>query len=254
MFSLKNKVAVVTGGAKGIGKAICQTFAAQGATICLLDIDLPEAQKVETAIGPECSVYPCDVTDFSQVCSTIRSIVEVHDHIDILVNNAGTAYIGTIETTSEADFDRVYQVNVKGVYFGMKAALPHMKPHGSSIINLASIVSEIGLPDRFAYSMSKGAVAAMTRSVAVDYLPLGIRCNCIMPARVHTPFVDGYLSTYYPKDQQKMFAQLARAQPIGRMGQPDEVAALACYLASDESAFLTGASLPLDGGVLTLQP
>lgn len=254
MFNLSGKVAVVTGGAKGIGRAICETFAAQGATICILDIDMDSAASVRAAIGPSCEVYACNVADYGQVRETIGRIAAAHQQIDVLVNNAGAAHIGTVESTTEAEFDEVYDINVKGVFFGIKAAVPYMKQHGGSIINLASIVSEVGLPDRFAYTMSKGAVAAMTRSVAVDYLSVGIRCNCIMPARVHTPFVDGFLDRYYPGRQKEMFARLSKAQPIGRMGRPDEVAALACYLASDESAFLTGAAMPIDGGVFTLQP
>ena len=252
MFSLSGKIAVVTGGAKGIGRAICETYTKQGAKVCLLDIDTEAAAGVQAALG--CDLYACDVTDYSQWQQTVRRIAAKHGQIDVLANNAGTAHIGTVESTTEAEFDHIYEVNVKGVFFGMKAAMPHMKPNGGSIINLASIVSKVGLPDRFAYTMSKGAVAAMTRSVAVDCLPRGIRCNCIMPARVHTPFVDGYLDRYYPGRQDEMFRKLSKAQPIGRMGSADEVAALACYLASDESAFLTGASLPLDGGVFTLQP
>ncbi|MDE2731364.1 MAG: SDR family NAD(P)-dependent oxidoreductase [Bacteroidota bacterium] len=252
MFSLSGKVAVVTGGAKGIGQAICEVFVNQGATVCLLDIDMDSAADVQAALG--CDRYACDVTDYSQWQETARRIAAEHGQIDVLVNNAGTAHIGTVESTTEAEFDRIYEVNVKGVFFGMKAAMPHMRTRGGSIINLASIVSRVGLPDRFAYTMSKGAVAAMTRSVAVDCLPKGIRCNCIMPARVHTPFVDGYLNRYYPGRQDEMFRKLSKAQPIGRMGSAEEVAALACYLASDESAFLTGAALPLDGGVFTLQP
>lgn len=254
MFSLNGKVAVVTGGGKGIGEAICKTFAEQGAVVSLLEIDLPAASRVQKEIGSACHVYECDVTDWPQIEFTINAVVLDHGNLDILVNNAGAAHIGTIETTTEEDLDDIYEINVKGVFYGMKAAVPHMKGRGGSIINLASIVSEVGVPDRFAYTMSKGAVAAMTRSVAVDYLRDGIRCNSIMPARVHTPFVDGYLAAYYPGSEAQMFEQLSKTQPVGRMGRPEEVAALACYLASDESAFVTGASLPLDGGVFTLQP
>ncbi len=254
MFSLNGKVAIVTGGGKGIGEAISKTFAEQGAVVALIDIDLPAAQRVQTEIGHTCRVYECDVTNWTQVKRTIDAVIQNNGKLDILVNNAGAAHIGTVETTTASNLDYIYRINVKGVFHGMKAAVPHLKKRGGSIINLASIVSRIGLPDRFAYTMSKGAVAAMTRSVAVDYLRNGIRCNCIMPARVHTPFVDGYLATYYPGRESQMFDRLSKAQPVGRMGHPDEVAALACYLASDESAFLTGASLPLDGGVFTLQP
>ena len=254
MFSLTGKVAVVTGGGKGIGEAICKSFAKQGAIVALLEIDLPAAKRVQKEIGTACHVYECDVTVWAQIEFTINAVVLDHGMLNILVNNAGAAHIGTIETTTEHDLDDIYEINVKGVFHGMKAGVPHMKGRGGSIINLASIVSEVGVPDRFAYTMSKGAVAAMTRSVAVDYLRDGIRCNCIMPARVHTPFVDGYLAAHYPGRETQMFEQLSKTQPVGRMGRPEEVAALACYLASDESTFLTGAALPLDGGVFTLQP
>jgi NAD(P)-dependent dehydrogenase (short-subunit alcohol dehydrogenase family) len=171
--------------------------------------------------------------------------------IDILVNNAGIAHIGTVESTTEADLDRIYSVNVKGVHLCSQAAVPAMvKEGGGVILNLASIASLIGLTDRFAYSMSKGAVLTMTRSIAVDYVKQGIRCNCICPARVHTPFVDGYLRDTYPGREEEMFKQLSEYQPIGRMAEPDEVAALALYLCSDEASFITGQAYPIDGGVL----
>jgi NAD(P)-dependent dehydrogenase (short-subunit alcohol dehydrogenase family) len=167
------------------------------------------------------------------------------------VNNAGIAHIGTVTSTTEADLQRIYDVNVKGVYLCSKAAVPRMVEAGGGVIlNLASIASLIGLLDRFAYSMSKGAVLTMTRSIAVDYIKQGIRCNCVCPARVHTPFVDGYLRDTYPGREQEMFRQLSEYQPIGRMAEPEEVAALALYLCSDEASFITGQAFPIDGGVL----
>ena len=173
----------------------------------------------------------------------------------MLVNNAGIAHIGTVETTTEEDMDRIFRVNVKGVYNGMKMAAPYMKAQGGgSIVNLASTVSTVGIPNRFAYSMSKGAVMTMTFSMATDYLNDNIRCNCVAPARVHTPFVDGYLKQHYPGREQEMFDKLSKAQPIGRMGRPEEIATLVLYLASDESSFITGANIPIDGGFLTLHP
>ena len=255
MLSLKDKVAVVTGGGKGIGRATCLAFAERGATVCILEIDMESAADVQTTIGSRCHVYECDVGEAEHVVTTMDRIADAHGGIDILVNNAGVADIGKIEDTTDAIMDRIYRINVKGVFYGMRAAIPHMRARGGgSIINLASIVSTLGIPDRFAYTTSKGAVAAMTRSVAVDYLSDGIRCNCVMPARIHTPFVDGYLDTYYADTKDAMFAKLSAAQPIGRMGQPDEVAALICYLAADESAFTTGAAIPIGGGVFTLRP
>lgn len=255
MFSLKSKTAIVTGGAKGIGEATCRAFAQQGAIVYLLDIDMPNALRVAHEIGTHCKALCCDVTDASAVTSTIDKITHDQRRLDILVNNAGAGHIGKLDATTEEDLDRMYTINVKSIYHCTRAALPHMKKSGGgSIINLSSIVATVGIPDRFAYSASKGAVAAMTRSIAVDSLKDGIRCNSVAPARVHTPFVDAYLEKYYPDTKQDMFSQLSKAQPMGRMATPEEVAALICYLASDESAFLTGASLPMDGGAFTLQP
>jgi NAD(P)-dependent dehydrogenase (short-subunit alcohol dehydrogenase family) len=171
--------------------------------------------------------------------------------LDILVNNAGIAQVGDLMATSEEDLDRVYRVNVKGVYLCSRAALPSMLAQGGGVIlNVASIASLIGVPERFAYSMSKGAVLTMTLSTAVDYVKRNIRCNCICPARIHTPFVDGYVASHYPGREAETLARLAAYQPVGRMGRPDEVAALALYLCSDEAAFVTGAAYPIDGGVL----
>ena len=255
MFSLESKIAIVTGGAKGIGEATCRAFIQLGATVHLLDIDMPNAHRVANDLGARCEAHCCDVTDSNAVTNTINTIAQTHHGLDILVNNAGAGHIGSIDKATEEDMDRMYTINVKSVYYGMLAALPHMKKSGGgSIINLSSIVSIVGIPDRFAYSTSKGAVAAMTRSMAVDSLKDGIRCNSVAPARVHTPFVDAYLEKYYPDTKEEMFSRLSEAQPMGRMATPEEVAALICYLASDESAFLTGVSLPMDGGAFTLQP
>jgi len=171
----------------------------------------------------------------------------------ILVNNAGISHIGTVESTTEADFDRLFSVNVKGVYNCTNAAIAHMKATGGVILNMASIAGTAALADRFAYSMTKGAVVAMTYSVAKDYLAHKIRCNCISPARVHTPFVDGYLRKNYPGREQEMFQKLSASQPIGRMGNPEEVAALALFLCSDEASFITGVDYPLDGGFFNLR-
>jgi NAD(P)-dependent dehydrogenase (short-subunit alcohol dehydrogenase family) len=180
--------------------------------------------------------------------------IGAESHLDILVNNAGISHIGNLQNTSEEDFDRVFSVNVKGMYNCMCAAVPQMMSNGGGIIlNMASIAGTSGLADRFAYSMSKGAVVAMTYSVAKDYLAHNIRCNCISPARVHTPFVDGYLSRTYPGREKEMFEKLEKSQPIGRMGKPEEIAALVLYLCSDEASFITGSDIPIDGGFQTLR-
>ena len=176
------------------------------------------------------------------------------EQVDILVNNAGISHVGTIESTTPEDFDNLLRVNVKGFYNCMRAVVGHMKENGGGVIvNMASIAGSSGLPDRFAYSMSKGAVIAMTYSVARDYLTHNIRCNCISPARVHTPFVDNYLQKNYPGREKEMFEMLAKAQPIGRMAEPAEVASLALFLCSDEAAFITGVDYPIDGGFFNLR-
>jgi NAD(P)-dependent dehydrogenase (short-subunit alcohol dehydrogenase family) len=248
-------VAIVTGGASGIGRAIAERFALSGACVRILDINREAAETTahEIACAPgRLTAHACDVTDQKSVCSTFQELTR-KDRIHILVNNAGISHIGNLEVTPEQDFERVFRVNVKGFYNCMLACIPHMKANGGGVIlNMASIAGSAGLADRFAYSTSKGAVIAMTYSVARDYLAYNIRCNCISPARVHTPFVDDYLRRYYPGREQEMFARLSQAQPIGRMAEPEEVALLALYLCSDEASFITGVDYPIDGGFLNL--
>jgi 2-keto-3-deoxy-L-fuconate dehydrogenase len=255
-FSLKEKVAVVTGGGSGIGRAIALKFAAHGATLHILDIALSEANATRQQIlseGGRATVYECDVTDQAQVKATFQQLAG-KESPSILVNNAGISSIGTVESTTESEFDRVYRVNIKGFYNCMQAGVPLMKEHGGGVIlNMASIAGSSALADRFAYSMSKGAVIAMTYSVARDYLSHNIRCNCISPARVHTPFVDDYLRRNYPGREKEMFEKLSKAQPIGRMGEPEEVASLALFLCSDEASFITGVDYLLDGGFTNLR-
>lgn len=254
MFRLDGKNAIVTGAGSGIGRAIAATFAAQGARVFVLERDESAGAQVVAEIaerGGSASVVACDVADAASVSAAFSRVLRNAGRIDILVNNAGIAHIGTVATTTEADLDRVYAVNVKGVFLCSQAIVPAMLAAGGGVIlNLASIASLIGLTDRFAYSMSKGAVLTMTRSIAVDYVKQGIRCNCVCPARVHTPFVDGYLRDTYPGREAEMFQQLSEYQPIGRMAEPEEVAALALYLCSDEASFITGQAYPIDGGVL----
>lgn len=253
-LSLTNKTAVITGGASGIGKAISETFAAAGATVHILEYNTESAQVTVdeiTAAGGKAFCYTADVSDFEGVHQVMATIGETGP-IDILINNAGIAHVGNVEGTSEADFDRIYQVNVKGVYNCMHAAIPFLKATKGCILNMASIASVVGISDRFAYSMSKGAVLTMTYSVAKDYLADNIRCNCISPARIHTPFVDGFLAKNYPGQEAEMFEKLSQTQPIGRMGKPQEVADLALYLCSDKATFITGTNFPIDGGFITL--
>ena len=222
----------------------------------MLDIDEDAAKKVASEIassGGNAKAYRCDVSQRDSVESAFNEVFQ-EGRVHILVNNAGISHVGNLESTSEADFDRVFSVNVKGMYNCMQACAAHMKANGGGIIlNMASIAGTSGLADRFAYSMSKGAVVAMTYSVAKDYLAHNIRCNCISPARVHTPFVDGFLRRNYPGKEQEMFEKLEKSQPIGRMAQPEEIAALALYLCSDEASFITGSDYPIDGGFLNLR-
>jgi 2-keto-3-deoxy-L-fuconate dehydrogenase len=255
-FRLDGRVAVITGAGSGIGRAIAMRFAAHGATIRVLELNEQTGAitcRQIVAAGGDASAHACDVTDQRQVLETFSSLTR-RARIHILVNNAGVSHIGTVESTSEQDFDRLVHVNVKGYYNCMRAIVPHMRQNGGGVIlNMASIAGSVGLADRFAYSMTKGAVIAMTYSVARDYLAYKIRCNCISPARVHTPFVDDYLKKNYPGREAEMFENLSQSQPIGRMGEPGEVASLALFLCSDEASFITGADYPLDGGFFNLR-
>jgi 2-keto-3-deoxy-L-fuconate dehydrogenase len=255
MFRLDGKSAVVTGGGSGIGQAISELFAKQGAKVAVVDVSEDAAADTArriAAAGGKATVHRCDVTKAAEVAATMDAVLAASGSLDVLVNNAGIAHVGTIETTGEADFDRVLGVNVKGAYLAAKAAVERMVPRGGGVIvNMASIASLIGVPDRFAYSVTKGAILTMTYSIAIDYVKKGIRCNCIAPARVHTPFVDGFVSKNYPGREAEMLQKLSEYQPIGRMGKPDEVAALALYLASSEASFITGQCFPIDGGVIT---
>lgn len=255
MFQLNGKIAVVTGAGSGIGKAVALVFAKQGATVHAVDLNeeackatVAEINSIERNGQGTAIAVVCDVTDQQQVKNIFSNVT-----VNILVNSAGVSHVGNVENTTEAELDRLYNVNVKGVYNCLQAAVSVMKQNGSGVIlNLASIANNVGLADRFAYSMSKGAVYAMTLSVARDYIKNGIRCNCISPARVHTPFVDGFLKKNYPGKEEEMFKKLSESQPIGRMGTPGEIANLILYLCSDEASFITGCDYPIDGGFIKL--
>jgi NAD(P)-dependent dehydrogenase (short-subunit alcohol dehydrogenase family) len=252
MFQLNNKIALVTGGGSGIGKEVCKVLAKQGAHVIVVDLNADSAKGTIdeiTSNGNTAEVLTLDVTNQGAVTTAFEKLKS----LDILVNCAGISHIGSATTTNEADFEKVFQVNVKGVYNCLQAGVNVMKKSGGgSIVNISSIAAKVGLSDRFAYSMSKGAVHAMTMSVAKDYIKDNIRCNSVSPGRVHTPFVDGFLKKNYPGQEAEMFEKLSKTQPIGRMGLPIEVAHQVLYLCSEEAAFITGSDFSIDGGFITL--
>lgn len=254
LFELNGKRAVVTGAASGIGLATAQAFAAQGAEVVLVDLQLDKATAAAAKIaesGAKASGFACDV---SNAASVEKAFAEIGAPVDMLVNCAGIAHVGTLLSTSTEDLDRIYGVNVRGTYLCMRAVIEGMVAARSGVIvNMASIAATAGVPERFAYSMSKGAVLSMTISVAKDYLDQGIRCNCVSPARVHTPFVDGFVAKNYPGREAEKMGELSRSQPIGRMGKPEEIALMALYLCSDAASFITGVDLPIDGGFFNLR-
>ncbi|SMG11048.1 SDR family NAD(P)-dependent oxidoreductase [Sphingobacterium psychroaquaticum] len=252
MLKLENKVAIITGGGSGIGRAIAELFAAEGAFVHILDLNVSGAQAVVDGIqntGGNAKVHACNVANQEEVISIVGAI----GRVDVLVNNAGIAHVGNLENCQEADFEKVFAVNVKGAYNTLFAVVPGMKANGGgAILNLASIAAVVGISDRFAYSMSKGAIYAMSMSVARDYMAHNIRSNSISPARVHTPFVDGFIAKNYPGKEEEMFAKLSSSQPIGRMAKPEEIAKLALFLCSEDAAFITGNDYPIDGGFIKL--
>ena len=252
MLDFKNKIVVITGGGSGIGKAASLAFARQGASVHIIEVNNENAKKTVTEIekkNGKAVAHICDVSDQQQVAKTFSGI----GPIDILVNNAGISHIGKADTTSENDFEKIFNINVKGMYNCLHEVIPVMRSNGKGVIlNMCSVAAQTGVADRFAYSMSKGAVYAMTLSVAKDYLKDNIRCNSVSPGRIHTPFVDDFLQKNYPGKEKEMYEKLAHTQPIGRMGTPEEVARLILYLCSDEAAFITGSDYPIDGGFLKL--
>jgi len=242
LFRLDGKRALVTGGASGIGEETCRALAAAGAIVTIADLDRAGAERLAAQL-PGASIAIFDIADEAAV----QAAVAAHDALDILVNNAGIGHVGGIEETAAADFERLFRVNVTGMFLVTRAALPQLLAARGSICNIGSIAGLVGVKRRFAYCATKGAVVAMTRQLAVDYAGR-LRVNCVCPGTVETPFVEGYLEKFHNHEKEKVRAELHQRQPLGRMGRPEEIAALVLYLCSEEAAFLTGSVMNIDGG------
>ena len=251
MTRLAGKIALVTGAGSGIGAAIADRFAELGAFLVATDVDKPAAEATARRIrdsGGNAEAMALDVTSDDEAASAARTVHGRHQRLDILVNNAGISHVGTILQASGADLDRLYSVNVRGVFNVTKAFLPAMiERRAGVIVTIASIGGIVGLRDRVAYCTTKFAVVGLTKSLALDHAADGVRVNCICPGRVETPFVRARLREY--PDPEKAYRELAATHALGRMGRPDEVAAAAAYLASDDAAFVTGSALIIDGGL-----
>jgi 2-keto-3-deoxy-L-fuconate dehydrogenase len=253
MFRLDGKVALVTGGGSGIGEQIALLFARQGAAVVIGDVDEWGGERVAAAIvqaGGQSRYQRLDVAQAGSAEDAVRACVETFGGLHVLINNAGVSYVGDVLETDESEYDRVMSVNVKGVYLCARAAIAHMVEHGGgSVVNMASVAGMVGIKRRFVYGATKGAVIAMTKSMAIDLVDRHVRVNCICPGTVHTPFVDGYLDRFHSHNRDETLAGLHARQPIGRMGRPEEIAYAALYLASDEASFATGTALVVDGGL-----
>ena len=246
MFDLTDKIALVTGAGSGIGAAIAAAFAAAHARVFVTDHDEASARATAAGLGTA-TAMTLDVTDEAQCSERARQVLGDAGRLDILVNCAGVGHVGTILQTAGADLDRVYAVNVRGVFNVSKAFVPAMVERRSgSIINIASVGGVVGIRDRVAYCTSKFAVVGLTKSMALDHALDGVRVNCICPGRVETPFVAKRLAEY--ADPERARREMTESQAVGRMGKPEEIAAAALYLAADESAFITGSALMIDGG------
>jgi NAD(P)-dependent dehydrogenase (short-subunit alcohol dehydrogenase family) len=257
MQRFSDRHALVTGAGSGIGLAIAKRLASEGATVGLLDLDGARAEEALAEIagaGGRGYARALDVADAAAVGDCVAAVCDEHGEVGILVNNAGIAHIGDVGSTTPEDMQRVFAVNVHGVYHCLHAVVPRMAAgEGGAVVNMCSVAAKQGIHERFSYSASKGAVLSMTLSVARDYIDRRVRCNCVCPARVHTPFVDGYLAANYPGREAEVFAELSAYQPIGRMGEPGEIAALVAFLCSDEAAFITGSAYDIDGGATLLR-
>ena len=239
---MDGRKALVTGGASGIGAATCRALHAAGAQVTIADIDQPGAEALSREL-PGASVLILDITDEAAVASALARIAA----LDILVNNAGIGLVGGVVETALADFERLFRVNVQGMFLVTRAAMPLLLESRGSIVNIGSVAGLVGVKKRFAYCATKGAVIAMTRQLAVDY-PTELRANCICPGTVDTPFVEAYLEKYHWHEKEKVRAELNQRQPVGRLGRPEEIANMVLYLCSPEAEFVTGSVLTIDGG------
>jgi 2-keto-3-deoxy-L-fuconate dehydrogenase len=251
-FRLDNRHALVTGGASGIGEATVKELARAGAIVWIADINYPAAEALAASL-PGAQALALDVTSPTSIAAAAARLTR----LDILVNNAGIGHVGSIEATEPEDFDRIINVNVRAVYLVTRTFIPLLlasqtnpdnNGHTATIVNIASVAGLVGIKQRFAYSTSKGAVIAMTRQLAVDY-PKTLRVNAICPGTVDTPFVEGYLEKFHAHNKEETRAELRARQPIGRLGQPREIASMVRYLASDEAAFISGSLCTIDGGL-----
>jgi NAD(P)-dependent dehydrogenase (short-subunit alcohol dehydrogenase family) len=241
-FRLDGKRALITGAASGIGEATSRLFTEAGATVALVDVDSVRVHAVSKDL-PGSSAHVCDITNEQQV----EQLLAAASPLDILVNCAGIGLVGTAEETAQSDWQRLFRVNVEGTFLMIKAALPTLKQRKGSILNIGSVAGIVGVRRRFAYCATKGAVIAMTKQIAADY-PTEVRCNCIAPGTIDSPFVEGYLEKFHSHEKEKVRAELHQRQPIGRMGRPDEIAKLALYVSSAAAEFMNGSVLTIDGG------
>lgn len=241
-FRLDGKVALITGGASGIGERAARAFSAAGAIIIIADLDTAKAEALAAQLPGSRAIH-CDITSEESVKHVFQQV----PHLDILINNAGIGLVGGVTETELSDFERVMRVNVTGMFLVTKYAVPLLISSHGSMVNIGSVAGLIGVRRRFGYCASKGAVVAMTRQLAVDY-PTEFRVNCICPGTVDTPFVEGYLEKYHKHEKDKVRAELNQRQPIGRLGKPEEIANLALYLSTQEAAFINGSVITIDGG------
>jgi len=245
-FRLDGRQALVTGGASGIGEATAKELVRAGAFVWIADINIAAAQALAVSIGSS-QALQLDVTKPQSIAQAVAAL----RGLDVLVNNAGIGHVGSIETTEPDDFDRLLSVNVRAVYLVTRALMPLLlapdKTRTSNIVNIASVSGLVGIKQRFAYCTSKGAVIAMTRQLAVEY-PRNLRVNAICPGTIETPFVEGYLEKFHKENKEEVRSELRARQPIGRLGQPEEIASMVRYLASDEAAFISGSIFTIDGG------